>query len=117
MKIRSDLEGVVYVQSEGGVVCLAAGDTVPDGVDVGEHLTIEPAEPTEDETTDSDDESEDLDKAGDSEDESDSSDDDKSDDDADGDESSKGDDPDVEETEHAGRRRGRRSTPRPESDA
>lgn len=38
MKIRSDLDGVVYAQSEGGVVCLSAGDTVPDGVEVGDHL-------------------------------------------------------------------------------
>lgn len=74
MKIRSDLKGVVYVQSEGGVACLAAGDTVPDGVDVGEHLTAEPEDGDED----------DLDEKG---------------------------------TEHARGRRGRRSTPRPESDA
>lgn len=35
MRIRDDLEGVVHVA---GVV-LAAGDTIPDGVEVGEHLT------------------------------------------------------------------------------
>lgn len=34
MKIRADLEGVVHV----GNVVLAAGDTIPDGVVVGEHL-------------------------------------------------------------------------------
>ena len=34
MKIRSDLVGVVHVD---GVV-LAAGDTIPDGAVVGEHL-------------------------------------------------------------------------------
>ena len=40
MKIRSDLEGVVYVHTAGGgVACLSAGDTVPDGVEVGDHLT------------------------------------------------------------------------------
>ncbi|MEJ9078589.1 hypothetical protein WKY82_09230 [Gordonia malaquae] len=36
MRIRDDLEGVVYVA---GVV-LAAGDTIPDGVTVGDHLTV-----------------------------------------------------------------------------
>lgn len=46
MKIRSDLEGVVYVRTpDGSVACLAAGDTVPDGVTVGDHLTAtEPKE-------------------------------------------------------------------------
>jgi hypothetical protein len=39
MKIRDDLEGVVYVHTEGGVVVLKAGDTIPAGVEVGEHLT------------------------------------------------------------------------------
>ncbi len=39
MRIRSDLEGVVYAHGREGVVTLAAGDTVPDGVEVGEHLT------------------------------------------------------------------------------
>ncbi len=34
MKIRTDLEGVVHV---GGLV-LAAGDTIPDGAVVGDHL-------------------------------------------------------------------------------
>lgn len=39
MRIRSDLDGVVYVRTTGGdVACLKAGDTVPDGVDVGDHL-------------------------------------------------------------------------------
>lgn len=80
MRIRSDLKGVVYAQSEGGVVCLSAGDTVPDGVDVGEHLTSEapgPAKATE------------------------------------VDESAQ---PETGETEHAGRRRGRRSAPRADAD-
>ena len=40
MKIRDDLEGVVYVHTAGGgVACLKAGDTVPDGAEVGDHLT------------------------------------------------------------------------------
>jgi hypothetical protein len=39
MKIRDDLEGVVHVRTLGGVVVLAAGDTIPEGVEVGEHLT------------------------------------------------------------------------------
>lgn len=40
MKIRGDLDGVVYVRlPDGGVACLQAGDTVPDGVTVGDHLT------------------------------------------------------------------------------
>lgn len=108
MKIRSDLEGVVYVHTHGGVACLAAGDTVPDGVDVGEHLTTEPDETAED-----------LDEVG-----ADGSDDDKPDD-ADDSDTEDDDEPetdgsaedlDVEVTEHAGRRRGRRSTARPESD-
>ncbi|QMU19347.1 hypothetical protein [Gordonia rubripertincta] len=34
-KIRDDLEGVVYVAN----VVLKAGDTIPDGVEVGDHLT------------------------------------------------------------------------------
>lgn len=34
MQIRGDLDGVVYVA---GMV-LAAGDTIPDGVTVGDHL-------------------------------------------------------------------------------
>lgn len=38
-KIRDDLEGVVHLQTEDGVVVLKAGDTVPSGVEVGEHLT------------------------------------------------------------------------------
>lgn len=39
MKIRGDLDGVVYVHAAGGgLVVLSAGDTVPDGVQVGEHL-------------------------------------------------------------------------------
>lgn len=39
MKIRDDLEGVVHVDGK----VLAAGDTIPDGVEVGDHL-IEGAE-------------------------------------------------------------------------
>lgn len=109
MKIRSDLEGVVYVQTEGGVACLAAGDTVPDGVDIGEHLTTEP------EDLDTADESDAPDSEG-----ADGSDDSDSDDDSDG-----GGQPDAGEspediekgTEHARGRRGRRSTPGPGSDA
>lgn len=34
MKIRTDLEGVVHV----GDLVLAAGDTIPDGASVGDHL-------------------------------------------------------------------------------
>lgn len=34
MRIRSDLVGVVYVES----LVLRAGDTIPDGVTVGDHL-------------------------------------------------------------------------------
>ena len=37
MRIRSDLVGVVYVES----LVLRAGDTIPDGVTVGDHL-LEP---------------------------------------------------------------------------
>ena len=52
MKIRDDLDGVVYVHlSGGGVACLTAGDTVPDGVTVGDHLiakAAKPAAPAED---------------------------------------------------------------------
>lgn len=47
MRIRSDLQGVVYVPVGGDVVCLAAGDEVPDGAVVGEHLTSEQKEPVE----------------------------------------------------------------------
>lgn len=43
MKIRDDLDGVVHVHTVGGVVVLSAGDTVPDGVEVGDHLTSEAA--------------------------------------------------------------------------
>lgn len=38
MRIRDDLDGVVHVHSEGGVVVLRAGDTIPAGVVVGDHL-------------------------------------------------------------------------------
>lgn len=49
MKIRDDLEGVVHLHVEGSVVVLKAGDTVPDGVEVGEHLTKSaPAEKDDD---------------------------------------------------------------------
>jgi hypothetical protein len=50
MKIRDDLEGVVHVRTLGGVVVLKAGDTVPDGVEVGDHLTgkAAPAKESED---------------------------------------------------------------------
>jgi len=34
VRIRSDLVGVVYVES----LVLRAGDTIPDGVTVGDHL-------------------------------------------------------------------------------
>lgn len=37
MRVRSDLVGVVHVS---GMV-LAAGDTIPDGVSLGDHLTVE----------------------------------------------------------------------------
>lgn len=37
MRVRSDLVGVVHVS---GMV-LAAGDTIPDGVSLGDHLIIE----------------------------------------------------------------------------
>ena len=39
MKIRDDLEGVVYVRSDDGTLTtLKAGDTVPSGIEVGDHL-------------------------------------------------------------------------------
>ena len=39
-RIRSDLEGTVYLQTGGpsGPVVLVAGDKVPDGLEVGAHL-------------------------------------------------------------------------------
>ena len=37
-KIRDDLVGVVYIEVEGDRVMLRAGDDVPDGVSVGDHL-------------------------------------------------------------------------------
>ncbi|GEM_PF-2105279 len=43
MKIRDDLEGVVHVRVPGGVVVLSAGDAVPDGAEVGDHLTTKSA--------------------------------------------------------------------------
>lgn len=47
MRIRQDLEGVVYVHAGGDVVCLAAGDVVPEGAVVGEHLVGEASETEE----------------------------------------------------------------------
>lgn len=42
--IRDDLEGVVTAYDEGGVlVVLAAGDEVPDGVQVGDHVLADGA--------------------------------------------------------------------------
>jgi hypothetical protein len=38
MRIRSDLFGVVYAHLGDGVVRLTAGDPVPEGAQVGEHL-------------------------------------------------------------------------------
>ena len=45
IKIREDLEGVVVVTAgPGATITLAAGDDVPEGVEVGEHLLgAEPA--------------------------------------------------------------------------
>lgn len=43
MKIRDDLEGVVHVRTAGGVVVLSSGDTVPEGAEVGDHLTSKSA--------------------------------------------------------------------------
>lgn len=37
-KIRSDLEGVVSTYQDGVAITLAAGDDVPDGVEVGDHV-------------------------------------------------------------------------------
>ena len=37
-KIRDDLVGVVYVEVEGDRVMLRAGDDIPDGVSLGDHL-------------------------------------------------------------------------------
>lgn len=38
-KIRDDVEGVVLAyDGQGGAVTLRAGDNVPDGVSVGEHV-------------------------------------------------------------------------------
>ncbi|MGW8565661.1 Rho termination factor N-terminal domain-containing protein [Isoptericola sp. NPDC055881] len=49
-KIRDDLDGVVYAYDEGGAtVRLAAGDEVPTGVTVGDHLTDGPATDDSDE--------------------------------------------------------------------
>ena len=46
-RIRSDLVGVVTVRDASAqLVTLSAGDEVPEGVVVGDHLT-EPAEPAE----------------------------------------------------------------------
>ncbi|QTF81711.1 hypothetical protein SEA_BEEGEE_8 [Gordonia phage BeeGee] len=43
-KIRDDLEGVVWVEVDGKGVKLAAGDTIPSGVDVGAHLLDDTAD-------------------------------------------------------------------------
>ncbi len=44
--IRSDLVGVVFIQTDGGdVVRLSAGDEIPEGVVVGDHLIATEAEP------------------------------------------------------------------------
>ena len=54
MKIRKDLVGVVFVATENGSpIMLKAGDEVPEGVTVGDHLTVD--EPT----TDTDDDGQD----------------------------------------------------------
>lgn len=51
MKIRNDLVGAVVVASETGTpLILKAGDEVPEGVTVGDHVTVD--EPTT--TTDDD---------------------------------------------------------------
>lgn len=39
MQVRSDLVGVVWVNVDGELKSLAAGDTIPDGVTVGDHIT------------------------------------------------------------------------------
>ena len=45
--IREDLVGVVFVATENGSpIMLKAGDEVPEGVTVGDHLTVD--EPTTD---------------------------------------------------------------------
>ena len=42
MKIRKDLVGVVFVATENGSpIMLKAGDEVPEGVTVGDHLTVD----------------------------------------------------------------------------
>lgn len=46
VKIRADLMGVVHVYSNGAdAKVLKAGDEVPEGYVVGDHLLDEPAEP------------------------------------------------------------------------
>jgi hypothetical protein len=45
-KIRADLIGVTIITTDAGPVMLAAGDEVPEGAVVGDHLT-EPEAPTE----------------------------------------------------------------------
>ena len=59
MRIRSDLVGVVYVES----LVLRAGDTIPDGVTVGDHL-LEPEAGPEDPESDTDGEAADVDPDG-----------------------------------------------------
>ena len=40
--IRAELVGVVVIPGDGAPTILWAGDTVPDGVTVGDHLIDEP---------------------------------------------------------------------------
>ncbi|MGW6698854.1 hypothetical protein [Nocardia sp. NPDC055049] len=51
-RIRRDLEGVVYLQHRGKTVMLQAGDRVPTGAQVGDHLIdtgkTEPVQPNGD---------------------------------------------------------------------
>lgn len=47
MRIRSDLDGVVYAHTPDGVVCLKAGDAIPEGVEVGDHLAEKTTESKE----------------------------------------------------------------------
>ena len=37
-RIRDDLEGVVIVATDGNPIVLKAGDDIPDGVEVGDHV-------------------------------------------------------------------------------
>ena len=67
MKIRNDLVGAVVVASETGTpLILKAGDEVPEGVTVGDHVTVdEPTTTTDDDGQDDgtpDDDGQDADK-------------------------------------------------------